>query len=153
MQEEEFHRGEVIQGLLTAQKSHLAEVLHLKTTGGWEGRSQSTFCTLTLSCTMLPAPANSTLCTKLPQARWTTGLTSKAILCSYSCFCPGGLFLLLFYSSLPEQSPAPSLAFTQIIFITCREGKISPILQHSSCFTSAGHCWSEGCCRHWQRFP
>lgn len=102
---------------------------------------------------MPTAPASIRLCTKLPRAGWTIGLTPKAILCSYSQFCPGGLFLLLFYLSLPEQSPAPSLSFTSITFITCRESKISPLLQHSSCFTSAGHCWSGGCCRHWQCFP
>lgn len=102
---------------------------------GWKSLF-STFCTLTLSYTMLSAPANSRLCTKLPRARWTIGLTPKAILYSYSQSCPDGLFILLFYSSLPEQSPAPFLAFTQITFITCRESKISPVLQHSSCFTS-----------------
>lgn len=102
---------------------------------GWKSLF-STFCTLTLSYTMLTAPANSRLCTKLPGARWTIGLTPKAILHSYSQSCPDALFLLLFYSSLPEQSSAPFLAFTQITFITCRESKISPVLQHSSCFTS-----------------
>lgn len=65
-------------------------------------------------------------CTKLPRARRTIGLTTKAILCSYPHFCPDGLFLLSFYSSLPEQSPAPFLAFTRVTFIMCRESKSLP---------------------------
>ena len=52
-------------------------------------------------------PAKSGLCIKPSWAWWTIGLTPKAILCSYSQFCSDGLFLLLvFYWSLPVQSPA-----------------------------------------------
>lgn len=149
---EEFHKGEVYKSLLTTQKSHLAEALHLKTAGGWKGRSLfPAFCALCPTQWSQPPPQQA-----LHQI--TTGWMDhwsdpKAILCSYSQFCPDGLFLLLLYSSLPEQSPVLFLAFTQIAFITCRESKISPVLQCSSCFTSAGHCCSGGCCRLWQCFP
>lgn len=52
-------------------------------------------------------PTKSRLCIKPSWAWWTIGLTPKAILCSYSQFCPDGLFLLLlFYWSLPVQSPS-----------------------------------------------